>query len=256
MAQRIPMKKKWLIAAVLFIVCALAATSCEKKDSDVVGTITSENVESGETVTSSFDYETSDLTPYVTLGNYEGLHGTLAIETITEAKLDTELDALAEQYGHYNEITDRDTVEEGDRVVADYAGTKDSVAFEGGTATEQEIVVTSDSGYIPGFAEAFVGQKVGEEFSFDVTFPESYHNADMAGQNVTFTCTVHKIYGDEWIVPAVDDAFVQDNFHYDNLDEFKISYRASLEDQAKYQAENNLYVELWEQILNDSTILA
>lgn len=256
MAQRIPMKKKWLIAAVLFIVCALAATSCEKKDTDVVGTITPENVESGETVTSSFDYETSDLTPYVTLGNYEGLHGTLAIETITEAKLDTELDALAEQYGHYNEITDRDTVEEGDRVVADYAGTKDGVAFEGGTATEQEIVVTSDSGYIPGFAEAFVGQKVGEEFSFDVTFPESYHNADMAGQNVTFTCTVHKIYGDEWIVPAMDDAFVQDNFHYDNLDEFKISYRASLEDQAKYQAENNLYVELWEQILNDSTILA
>ena len=54
----------------------------------------------------------------------------------------------------------------------------------------------------------------------------------------------------------MDDAFVQDNFHYDNLDEFKISYRTSLEDQAKYQAENNLYVELWEQILNDSTILA
>ena len=185
MAQRIPMKKKWLIAAVLFIVCALAATSCEKKDTDVVGTITPENVESGETVTSSFDYETSDLTPYVTLGNYEGLHGTLAIETITEAKLDTELDALAEQYGHYNEITDRDTVEEGDRVVADYAGTKDGVAFEGGTATEQEIVVTSDSGYIPGFAEAFVGQKVGEEFSFDVTFPntrrsEFYHRVGVA----------------------------------------------------------------------------
>ena len=102
MAQRIPMKKKWLIAAVLFIVCALAATSCEKKDTDVVGTITPENVESGETVTSSFDYETSDLTPYVTLGNYEGLHGTLAKaigHTLSEEEFQTRLVTLANAYG-------------------------------------------------------------------------------------------------------------------------------------------------------------
>ena len=248
--------KKWICAIALIAVCALTIASCEKKDTETVGTITPDSVESGETTVSSFDYETNDLTPYVTLGNYEGLHGTLAVEKITEARLDESLDALAEQYGHYNEITDRDTVEEGDRVIADYAGTLDGVAFEGGTATEQEIVVQSNSGYIPGFAEAFVGQKIGVEFAFDVTFPESYHNADMAGKAVTFTCTVHKIYGSDWIVPTVDDAFVKDNFNYDNLDEFKISYRASLEDQAKYQAENSLYVELWEQILNDSTILA
>ena len=150
------MKKTWICVIALLAVCALAVTGCGKKDSEdteAPGTVTINSVESGELT--EFDYMDNNLTPYVTLGNYEGLHGTLAVEKITEARLDSELDALAEQYGHYNEITDRDTVEEGDRIIADYAGTLDGVAFEGGTATEQEIVVQSNSGYIPGFAEAF-----------------------------------------------------------------------------------------------------
>ena len=251
------MKKTWICVIALLAVCALAVTGCGKKDSEdteAPGTVTINSVESGELT--EFDYMDNDLTPYVTLGNYEGLHGTLAVEKITEARLDSELDALAEQYGHYNEITDRDTVEEGDRIIADYAGTLDGVAFDGGTATEQEIVVQSNSGYIPGFAEAFVGQKVGVEFSFDVTFPESYGNTEMAGKEVTFTCTVHSIHGDEWVTPTIDDAFVKDNFNYNNLEEFKIGYRSTLESRAQYMGENTLYVELWEEILNDSTIIA
>lgn len=257
MTQGILMKKRWIFVFALITACIFTIAACSKKDgstSDTVGTITPDSVESGELT--AFDYMENDLTPYVTLGNYEGLHGTLAVEKITEARLDEELDQLAQEYGHYNEITERDVVEEGDRVIADYAGTQDGVAFAGGTATDQEIVVQSDSGYIPGFAEAFIGQKVGETFSFDITFPENYHNEDMAGKAVTFTCTVHTIYGSEWIVPTIDDAFVTENFHYNNLEEFKISFRSSLESRAQYIGENNLYVELWEQLLNDSTILS
>lgn len=251
------MKKTWICVVALLASCAFACTACGKKDStntETIGTITPDRIEYGELT--GFDYMGNDLTPYVTLGKYEGLRGTLAVEKITEARLDSELDALADEYGHYNEITDRTIVEEGDRVIADYAGTLDGVAFDGGTAAEQEIVVQSNSGYIPGFAEAFVGQKIGVEFAFDVMFPENYSNSEMAGKTVTFTCTVHSIHGDEWVTPTIDDTFVKDNFHYDNLEEFKIAFRSTLESRAQYMGENNLYVELWEMILNDSTIIA
>ncbi len=233
----------------LLLATLLTATACSGGD-----TIKTDNVESGELNTAGFDYENEDLSAYVTLGTYEGLAANLTIVDITEAELENKIDDLLNSYGHYNEITDRQ-VKEGDTVRAAYAGYLDGEAFEGGTDNNAEIVVSANSGYIEGFAEAFEGQMPGVEFSFDVTFPENYGN-DMAGKEVTFVCTVHAIYGDEYIVPELTDEFVKETYGYNNVEEFRILYRDSVEAQEAYQNESAMYSSLWSQILENSTIHA
>lgn len=131
-------------------------------------------------------------------------------------------------------ITDRDVVQDGDIVKADYAGYKDGEAFGGGTATNQWIDVSNNAGfdiskgiasggYIPGFTDGLLGAKIGEKTASDITFPAEYHSADLAGQSVVFEFTVHEIY-----VPitmeTITDAYVAENlseiFEVSTVEEF------------------------------------
>ncbi|MBR4960170.1 MAG: FKBP-type peptidyl-prolyl cis-trans isomerase [Clostridia bacterium] len=243
------MNKK--IASVLLVgLLSLSIVSCGSGSG-----VTIDSVESGYLDAEKFDYENADLSQYVTLGVYEGLSAVRAKVNVTEAELDTEIENLLSSYGHYEEKTDCQ-VKEGDTVRADYTGYLDGVAFEGGTATDQEITAASNTGYIPGFAEAFIGQMTGVEFAFDVTFPEDYGNADMAGKEVTFVCTAHAVLGDELIIPELTDAFVSETFGYTNVEEFRILFRDSVETQRGYENDSAMYSSLWTQIVENSTVKA
>ena len=82
--------------------------------------------------------------------------------------------------------------EDGDIATIDFEGKKDGVAFDGGTAQDYALTLGSNS-FIPGFEEGVIGHKVGETFDLDLTFPEDYNNADLAGQPVVFTVTIKKL---------------------------------------------------------------
>jgi len=203
---------------------------------------------------SAFDYSTADLSAYIKLGQYEGLSVTMASAVLTDEEFENEVQFMLENYSEYEQITDRDVVE-GDVVIADYSGYRDGVQFAGGTAAGQSITAAPNTGYIEGFAEAFIGQTPGKEFSFDVTFPEDYGNTDLAGVEVTFVCTVHSIQGTEMIVPELNDAFVQKTFGYNNVEEFNILYRESVEKQKAYMVESEMYADLWTQIVGNTEVI-
>ncbi|MDO8881840.1 trigger factor, partial [Pseudotabrizicola sp.] len=61
--------------------------------------------------------------------------------------------------------------------------------FEGGTAEDYPLVLGSNS-FIPGFEAQLVGTKVGDEVKVDVTFPEEYGAANLAGKAAVFECTI------------------------------------------------------------------
>ena len=79
----------------------------------------------------------------------------------------------------------------GDTVIIDFAGYKDGVAFEGGTATNFPLVLGSGQ-FVPGFEEQLIGMEVGETRNIDITFPQNYY-PELAGQDVVFTVTVNEI---------------------------------------------------------------
>ena len=201
-----------------------------------------------------YDYMANDLTGFIKLGEYTGLPVTKQSAVLTDEEFEDEIDAMLDSYSYYETITDRQ-VEEGETVLADYSGYLDGVQFDGGTATNQTITAASGTGYIEGFAEAFIGQMPGVEFDFDVTFPADYGNADLAGKEVTFVCTVHSIEGDELIVPELTDEFVAETFGYNNVEEFRILFRESVEKQKAYYVESSMYSDLWLKVVDNAEVL-
>lgn len=202
-----------------------------------------------------FDYMANDLSSNIKLGEYKGLSVVKESDVLTDEEFENEISVLLDNYSYYEEYTDR-AVEEGDTVLCDYAGYRDGTAFEGGTAEGVNLTAAPNTGYIEGFCEAFVGQMPGQEFSFNVTFPEDYGNADLAGVEVTFVCTVHAILGDELIVPELTDEFVKENFGFNTAEEFRISYRKTVEDQKKHYVDSAMYSDLWLQVVDNAEVLA
>ena len=202
-----------------------------------------------------FDFSSVNAADYVRLGQVEGLQVTKNSAAVTDEEFENELDALLDSYSYALEITDR-PVAEGDVVRADYAGYKDGEAFAGGTASNQRITAQGGTGYIEGFAEAFIGQNPGEEFSFNVTFPENYGVEELNGQEVTFVATVHAIVTDEEIVPELDEEFVSSNFSYDSVEEFRDAYRLTVEKRKAYYVNNAVYNDLWEKVLEGAEVVA
>ncbi len=94
-------------------------------------------------------------------------------------------------------ITDR-PAKHGDYVNIDYEGKLNGVAFAGGTADEVDLHISDyNNSYIPGFVDGIVGHEVGTTFDVEVTFPENYGEASLAGQKTIFTMTLNTIYKQE-----------------------------------------------------------
>ena len=54
-------------------------------------------------------------------------------------------------------------------------------------------LVMGSNSMIPGFEEAIIGKKIGDEFSINVTFPEDYFKKDLAGKATKFETKLLKV---------------------------------------------------------------
>ena len=122
---------------------------------------------------------------------YKGLKAELTKHTVTDGEIDKQIERLQLQNPRIAVIKDRPT-QAGDEVVLDYAGYCDGVQFQGGTAENQTLVLGSGT-FIPGFEEQLLDKVCEEPILVEVTFPEAYHSADLAGKKAEFRCTIHEI---------------------------------------------------------------
>ena len=130
------------------------------------------------------------------------------------------------------------TAENGDTVVIDFEGFVDGEAFEGGKAENYSLELGSNS-FIPGFEEQLVGVATGESKDVEVTFPEEYHAAELAGKQAVFKVTLHEIKAKE--LPELDDEFAKDvDDEVETLDALKEKIKTRLEDSKKHEAEHHL----------------
>jgi trigger factor len=150
------------------------------------------------------DIKASD---YVTLGNYMGIEAEAEEPTVDDASVDAYLQYyILEPKATTEEVTDR-AVQDGDVVNIDYAGYKDGVAFDGGTAQGFDLTIGSNT-FIDGFEEGLIGANIGDTVSLNLTFPDPYpNNTDLAGQPVVFEVTINSISEEK--VPELTDEFVQ-----------------------------------------------
>jgi trigger factor len=175
--------------------------------------------------------------PEVTLGEYKGLEVEAFDTNVTDEDVANELKTLQERQAELV-VKEEGTIENGDTVVLDFEGFVDGVAFEGGKAENHSLEIGSGS-FIPGFEEQLVGLAAGESKDVEVTFPEEYHAAELAGKPAVFKVTVHEIKGKE--LPELDDEFAKDvDDEVETLDALKEKIKTRLEDSKKHEAEHHL----------------
>lgn len=190
---------------------------------------------------------------YVTLGEYKGLEVLQSKQEVTQQDVDNFIHYTLEGYSELQPITDRDVVENGDTANIDYEGKKDGVAFDGGTAQGQDLVIGSGT-FIPGFEEGLVGVKVGETVDLDLTFPEEYHSEELAGQKVVFTVTVNSI--SRHVDPELTDEFVA-GLGIEGIStvaEFQEYAKQGLEDQALEDFNYNVKMQVLTLVMNNAQI--
>lgn len=185
----------------------------------------------------------------ITLGEYKGIEVTKDPVEVTEEEVNTAIQNELEAGAKYTE-TDR-AVQTGDQVNIDYVGTKDGVAFDGGTAQGYDLSIGSGQ-FIKGFEEGLIGAKKGDKVTLNLTFPENYQNADLAGQAVVFEVTVNAVK--EKQVPELNDAYVQESSDFKTVDEYKEDKKQSLLKDKNDQAEQKVKSDIYNAILNASTV--
>ena len=129
-------------------------------------------------------------------------------------EIDEALNNIAEGNRPTVEVTEKRAAAMGDIVVIDFVGRLDGEAFEGGAAEGHALELGSNS-FIPGFEEGLVGAKAGETRDVEVTFPEEYQAAPLAGQKAVFECTVQELR--EKGEMAIDDDLAT-RLGFENLD--------------------------------------
>ena len=164
--------------------------------------------------------------PEVKLGKYEGVTVSKVNTKVTAAEVKEALEA--ERNKNARTVSVKRAAKLGDTVMIDYEGSIDGVPFDGGKAENSPLELGSHS-FIDTFEDQLVGHKAGEEVDVNVTFPEQYHAADLAGKPALFKVKINDVTTKE--LPKLDDEFASDVSEFETLEEYKEDIKKRLEEQ-------------------------
>ncbi len=145
---------------------------------------------------------TFEVFPEIKVSGLEGIAIERQQAEVADADVDNMLDILRKQNTRF-EAVER-AAEKDDQLNIDFVGKIDGEAFAGGSATGTQLVLGSGR-MIPGFEDALIGAKTGEERVINPTFPEDYQNLDLAGKTAEFTVKVNSVSTPQ--LPELNDEF-------------------------------------------------
>ncbi len=172
-----------------------------------------------------------EVLPEITMPDFSGISLTRLKAVPTDEEIQTALDTIARRQATLEETEARPAAK-GEVLVADFVGTIDGEAFQGGSGTDMPIEV-GGTGFIPGFSEPLEGMSPGETRVVDVTFPEEYGAKDLAGRAAQFTITAKalKIYAK----PAMDDSLAE-KVGMETFDKLREAIMLSLQNEYDQQS--------------------
>ena len=191
---------------------------------------------------------------YVIVKQYKGLEvPKTEKDEVADEEIDQAIQANLQGTADRLPVTDR-AAQTGDWVNIDYVGTVDGVAFDGGTAQAQDLLLGSGgyigaSGDYEGFEDQIVGHNVGEEFDITVQFPENY-SPDMAGEVADFHITLNEIYVED--IPELTDEWVLANSEgAETVDEYREEIRGQIEESVDRQTESEMTEAVWDALMEN-----
>lgn len=221
------MKKK--MTAALLLLCVIGiVTGCGKKDIRIT------------------DLKDVEVEKYVTLPDYKSLQVERPTKVeITDAYVKSYINSRIDAVSDLHELTG--TVENGDVVNIDYAGTIDGTAFQGGTAQGQLLEIGSGS-FIEGFEEGLIGANVGETKQLPLKFPDNYRSADVAGKDCVFAVKINYILSE-----LTDENVNVLDAGYQSAETYREDARNNLIEITEYQYDRTLRASIVSNLIAGST---
>lgn len=168
----------------------------------------------------------------------------VVLKPVSKAQIDERLEEIAKNRAPLSEVAESRPLQKDDTANIDFEGFVDGKAFEGGKGENFNLVIGSNQ-FIPGFEDALVGMKKGEERRIKVSFPAEYQAAHLAGKEAEFAVKLHKILQKDSV--KIDDEFAK------SIAGAESSLQA-LKDMIKEQLEMEQKTELYNKELKEKLI--
>ena len=178
----------------------------------------------------------------VTLAEYKGVTVNVPPAEVTDEDVENRIQSVLSQNQEEVEV-DR-AAEEGDVVNIDYTGYQNGEEFAGGSAEGEDLELGSGT-FIDGFEDGLIGLKKGDTKELNLTFPEDYREAALAGQSVVFDVTVNAVK--EKRDPELTDEFVQSISDYQTVEE----YRQGIRDEILTQRQESVDLQIQQTVLQN-----
>ncbi|GAB4391341.1 MAG: trigger factor [Gammaproteobacteria bacterium] len=181
----------------------------------------------------SFEFTaTFETRPVIDLSIIENLTIEKPVAEPSDEVIDEMLEKLRKQQAQWQPV-EREA-RNGDKVTIDFLGKLDGEPFEGGKAEDFELELGSNS-MIPGFEEGIVGLQIGKQQTIQVTFPEQYHAADLAGKATEFDITLKTVQ--EPSLPDVNDETFLSRFDIKEggVDKLRANIKERLQEELNYR---------------------
>ena len=166
-----------------------------------------------------------EVLPQFDIGKFDDVALERPVLKIEESEVDEAIQKMADRNRSYEARGEGEAAQSGDKVTINFVGKIDDVAFEGGSATDTDLVLGSNT-FIPGFEDQLVGIKAGEARKVNVTFPETYGAANLAGKAAVFDVTAKAVAKPGPV--EINDDFAK-GFGIESVEKLKDAVRTNLQ---------------------------
>ena len=189
--------------------------------------------------------------PEVKIKKYTSLGVKKESVKVTDKDVEEEIKKIQKEYADLQ--VKEGKIESGDVAVIDFEGFDNGVAFDGGKGENYSLEIGSNT-FIPGFEEALIGLKAGDEKDVNVSFPEDYMAEDLKGKPVVFKVKVNEVKTK--VYPELNEDFFLDLGFEDvkTVEDLKKTIKKGMTEQKEYQAENKYVDDLFEALLKQITV--
>jgi trigger factor len=181
-----------------------------------------------------------EILPSFELADTSDVTITKRVATVSDTEVDETLTRMAKQNAAWESKGEDAVAATGDRVSVDFTGTIDGEAFQGGSGTDIQVELGSNT-FIPGFEDQLVGIKAGETRTVNVDFPHNYMAEHLAGKAAQFEVTAKDVLAPGAL--TIDDELAK-GFGMESLDALKDAIRTTLQRDLDAQSRRKLKKEL------------
>ena len=198
-----------------------------------------------------FTYDvTVELKPELSSIEFNGVQLTKTLYKMSESEVDKQIEMLQKQLAENKPIKEARAVIDGDIVIIDYEGLKDGESFEPTQKTENFSITIGQKLISDEFDKQLISMNPGDQKEFSITFPQDYHNKDLANLEIAFNVTLKEIR--EEIIPAADDELAKKLGDFKTLEDVKTKIRENLKEGYDKRTEQEVQEQIFEKLLTEN----